>query len=178
MIKIEKAKVKDIAKIQEVFYKTWLVTYPNKEVGITIADVEEKYKDRFSEQAIEKRKKDILNISKNELFLVAKDKEVVIGACKLKKEDEYNELGAIYVLPDYQRNGIGKMFWDRAMEFFDDKKDIIVHVATYNEKAINFYKKMGFVDTGKRFAEEKFRMPISGSCIPEMEMIIKRKVKK
>lgn len=147
-------------------------------MGITIADVEEKYKDRFSEQAIEKRRKDILNISKNELFLVAKDKDAVIGACRLKKEDEYNELGAIYVLPDYQRNGIGKMFWDRAMEFFDDKKDIIVHVATYNEKAINFYKKMGFVDTGKRFTDEKFRMPISGFCIPEMEMIIKRKVKK
>lgn len=53
------------------------------------------------------------------------------------------------------------------------EKDIIVQVATYNAQAIDFYKKLGFIDYGKRFTEEKHRMPISGRLILEMELIIK-----
>ena len=175
MTTIEKPKVEDVREIQEVFYKTWLATYPNEEVGITVADIEEKYKNRFSKAALEKRRNNISDKSENSLFLVAKDSGAVVGVCRLKKEENYNELEAIYVLPSYQGKGIGKMLWDRAVEFLGDKKDVIVHVVTYNEKAINFYKKIGFVDSGKRFTDEKFKMPISGSYLPEMEMVIKNK---
>lgn len=174
MIIIKEAKVKDIKGIQEVFYKTWLETYPNKKAGITVEDVEAKYKDRFSEAALEKRKNDILNQSDNKLLLLAKENDTIIGVCKLKKEETFNELEAIYVLPEYQGQGIGKMLWERASEFFDNNKDIIVQVATYNNQAINFYKKLGFVDTGKKFAKENHRMPVSGKIIPETEMIIKK----
>lgn len=64
------------------------------------------------------------------------------------------------------------MFWEKCLSFLDKNKETIVQVATYNEKAISFYKKLGFVDTGKRFTEERFVMPISGSKIPEMEMVL------
>jgi hypothetical protein len=47
-----------------------------------------------------------------------------------------------------------------------------VEVATYNSNAIAFYKKLGFIETGRRFTNEKTRMK-SGSIIPEMEMVIK-----
>jgi ribosomal protein S18 acetylase RimI-like enzyme len=173
MIIIEKPKVKDIKDIQDVFYKTWLATYPNKPFGVTVMDIEEKYKDRFSKKAIEKRKKDIVDVSENKLFLVAKDNNKVIGVCKLKKEKIYNELCAIYILPKYQRKGIGKRFWNKTLEFFKDEKDIVVKVAIYNNKAINFYKKIGFKDTNKRFRDKKFKMPISGSCILQMELVLK-----
>jgi ribosomal protein S18 acetylase RimI-like enzyme len=177
MIKIQRPTVNDVKDIQEVFYKAWLATYPNKEAGITVEDIEERFKDRLSEQTLKKRIEDISDASENKLFLVAKEDGVVAGVCKVKKEDVYNELDAIYVSPDQQRKGIGKMLWDKAREFLGEEKDIIVHVASYNEKAINFYKKMGFADTGKRFVNEKFKMPISGACIPEIEMIIKSKAK-
>ena len=65
------------------------------------------------------------------------------------------------------------MFWKKAKEFFDKSKDIIVQVAIYNKQAISFYKKLGFIDTGKRFSDEKYKMPISGAVIPEIEMILK-----
>jgi len=67
------------------------------------------------------------------------------------------------------------MMWERVKEFFGNEKDAIVEVATYNDQAINFYKKLGFVDTGKRFSQENHKMPISGAYIPEMRMIIKAK---
>jgi ribosomal protein S18 acetylase RimI-like enzyme len=177
MITIEKPNINDVMSIQQVLYEVWLVTYPNKETGITVEDIEEKYKDRFSQKNIVKRKNEIQNLSDTDLILVAKEDGVVIGVCKAKKEELFNELSAIYILPSYQRAGVGKLFWDKVIEFFGTEKDIIVHVATYNEKAINFYKKIGFIDTGKRFTEEKFKMPISGSYLPEMEMVIQKNKK-
>lgn len=174
MIIISKPNESDVVGIQEVFYKTWLQTYPNSEAGITIEDIEEHFKNRLTPETIEKRKLRILNIPENELFLVAKDEDKVVGLCRLIKHELNNELQAIYVLPEYQRMKIGYMFWEKALDFFDLKKEVIVHVATYNEKAINFYKKIGFVDTGKRFTDEKYKMPVSGSLIPEMEMIFKK----
>lgn len=99
----------------------------------------------------------------------------MVGVCWISKNAEHNELLAIYVLPGEQRQGIGNKLWEQALAFFDSSKDIIVHVATYNERAINFYKKLGFVDNGRRFSDEKFKMPVSGNCIPEMEMVVKAK---
>jgi len=175
MIIITKPKIEDVKQIQDVFYFTWLATYPDEEIGITREDVEERYKNRFSEKAIEKRKNDISNKNKNRLFLVAKDEKKVVGVCRLLNDKNFNDLEAIYVLPEYQGRGIGRMFWEEAKKFWNLENDIIVRVATYNKNAIEFYIKLGFVDTGKRFAEEHFKMPITGISIPEMELIIKKK---
>jgi ribosomal protein S18 acetylase RimI-like enzyme len=172
MIIIGKPNIDDIEEIQEVFYKTWLATYPNDEIGITSDDIEEKFKDRLTEQSIQKRSDDIFDNSEKKLYLVAKDGLTVVGVCKAIKDENGGQLQAIYVLPDYQEKGIGRMLWAGVERFFDDNKDIVVQVATYNAQAINFYKKLGFVDTGKRFVD-KHKMPVSGKFIPEMELVIK-----
>ena len=88
------------------------------------------------------------------------------------RRSDKNQLQAIYVVPEYQRKGVGKLLWKEAQKYFDEGKDIVVEVATYNSNAIAFYKKLGFVDTGKRFSDEKFKMK-SGNLIPEMEMELK-----
>ncbi len=88
------------------------------------------------------------------------------------RNEDYNQLKTIYVLPEFQGKGIGKMLYEEVVKFSDPEKDTIVHVATYSKQAIEFYKKLGFVDTGKRFSEERFKMK-SGAIIPEMEMILK-----
>ncbi len=175
MILIEKPKIEDVRQIQDVFYITWLDAYPNDEIGITKEDVEERFKNRHSEEVMQKRRNVISNTDEKKLFLVAKDSEKVVGVCKLLKEDNFNDLEAIYVLPEYQGRGIGRMFWEEALKFWNLENNIIVRVATYNINAIKFYKKLGFVDSGKRFSKEHFKMPISGVCIPEMELIIKKK---
>lgn len=164
----------DVCQILKVFYDTWLDTFPNSQIGITSDDIKELFKDSFTEQGLLNRSENLLNLNSNQKFLVAKIEDVVVGVLSINIKDEYNQLQAIYVLPSYQGRGIGNMFWQSALEFFDPNKDIIVHVATYNTKAIHFYKNLGFVDTGKRLTEERHRMPISGIIIPEMELIIKR----
>ncbi len=163
---------RDLTQAQEVFYKTWLATYPNVEHGITTADVEEFYKDRHNPEKIQKRIQGLKNLPENMCYLVARDGDRVIGACRATKEKDFNQLKAIYILPEYQGQGIGKMFWQELLKFFDLKNKIIVQVATYNKQAIGFYEKLGFVDNGKRFTEERHKMPVSGAVIPEMEMEI------
>lgn len=175
MITITKAKPDDTRDIQMVLYRTWLMTYPNKEIGITTEDIEVRFEERLSVENIEKRRQRMLNPSANEFFLVAKDDDVIVGVCGLGIYDDRNELLAIYVLPEYQGKGIGRMFWNEALDFFDPEKRTVVQVATYNEKAIGFYTKLGFIDTGKRFSDEIHKMPVSGVCIPEMEMELKKR---
>ncbi|MEI6042703.1 MAG: GNAT family N-acetyltransferase [bacterium] len=165
-ITIQKATPVDVLGIGEVFYKTWLATYPNEEIGITTEDVEFRFKDRKNRDGSK-----FANIPDNELFLVAKEGDGVVGVCDLIKHHEKNELKAIYILPEYQGRGIGKKFWNEALKFFDLKKDTIVNVVTYNNNAIEFYKRLGFEDLGKRFMDEHFRME-SGAIPPEMEMVM------
>lgn len=169
-IKIQKAQIEDIPQIQEVYYKSWLDVYPDEKVGITIEDIEEAWRERHAEDKYEKRKALISDSSGRSIFLVAKDGDAVVGVFILMKHDRCNELGSIYILPEYQRQGIGKMFWQWADGFFEDGKEVFVRVADYNMKAISFYEKLGFADTGTRYTRDKFTMPVSGVKIPEMEM--------
>jgi ribosomal protein S18 acetylase RimI-like enzyme len=89
------------------------------------------------------------------------------------RNNDNNQLRTIYVLPEYHRSGIGTMLWNAVKDFIDESKDTIVQVADYNQQAINFYEKLGFVDTGKRWKDERWKMR-SGAYIPEMEMILKK----
>jgi ribosomal protein S18 acetylase RimI-like enzyme len=158
----------------DVQYKAWLATYPNEKVGVTIEDIEDRYKDAFEGERLEKRKEAITNPEPNEKFILAKDGERVIGICYGDIQEDKNQLRAIYILPEYQGRGIGTKLWEAILPFFDKTKDTYVEVVDYNEKAINFYKKIGFVDTGVRFQEERFRMK-SGALFTEMEMMLKAK---
>ncbi len=170
-IKIIPASPEDAKGVAEVFYKTWLATYPNEEVGITVDDVEDRFKDAFTEENLAKRADKIANPEEGASFLVAKDGDKVIGLCRIAASENHNQLQAIYVLPEYQGQGVGNMLWEEAKKSFSSESKTIVHVARYNKNAIAFYKKLGFQETGKEFIDEKFKLK-SGAMIPETELII------
>ncbi len=171
-IKIVPATPDDVRGIQEVFHKTWLATYPNEEARITRDDIEDRFKDAYSEERMAKRRENIEKISSDGIFLVAKENEKVAGLCRASRTADRNLLNAIYILPEYQGKGIGMKLWNAVQSFFNSSKDTYVEVATYNTNAIGFYKRLGFSDTGRRFTDPKFVMK-SGSNIPQMEMILK-----
>lgn len=174
MITIQQATKEDAPDIQNIFYQTWLTTYPNAELGITRGDIEEKFKDAFTDKQLAEFAERIAIPQKGKLVVVARDAGLVIGVCRVFVREHANQLQAIYVLPEHQRKGVGTILWKEALKFFDKEKDTIVQVATYNTQAIDFYKKLGFVDTGERFTERSHRMPISGVLIPEMKMVRRR----
>lgn len=163
----------DAEAVVDVFYKTWLASHSNEEAGITFDDIEDRFKERRSEAGIEKSRKRLREQSDNQKTFVVKDGEKVIGVSVVSKDETRNRLITIFVLPEYQGKGVGKMLWNELQEFFDDDKDIFVELAEYNASAIAFYTKLGFQDTGRRFSEESKRMK-SGAIIQEMEMRIPR----
>jgi hypothetical protein len=75
MITIKEAQPDDAYDIQTVFYKTWLETYPNKEAGITREDIEENFKDGFTDEKINGFKENLKNTPSNSKGLVAVDNE-------------------------------------------------------------------------------------------------------
>ena len=170
-IKISLATPDDAQAINELRYKTWLVTYPNEELGITVDDIHDRFKDIASEETIQKGK-EYLKQTVDRQTLVAKDLNKLIGFCACVKSEEKNQLQAIYILPEYQRKGIGKQLWKEALDFFDKEKDTFVEVAEYNSSAIKFYESLGFKDYGKRIRNEHYELK-GGAIIPEMEMVIK-----
>jgi ribosomal protein S18 acetylase RimI-like enzyme len=171
-VKVSTAQPEDARGFVEVIHETWLATYPNEALGITKDDIEERFKDSFTKEGLELRTKALANPSEGAAFFVAKDGDKIIGICSIRKDAESNQLQSIYVLPEYQGQGAGQLLWEEAEKHFNASNDTIVHSATYNTNAINFYKKLGFVETGKEFFDERFRMK-SGVIIPETELVKK-----
>jgi ribosomal protein S18 acetylase RimI-like enzyme len=171
---ITEAHPEDALGVQEVFYHSWMDVYPNEKEGITREDIEYRFKDSFTDEVVAKRAEKLKSfmVSDKDKFWVAKIEGRVVGLCRAEKRESENELRAIYVLPEYQGKKIGLLLWRTAEKFFEPHYDTILHVVTYNEKAITFYLKLGFIDTGKRFVDEAFRLQ-SGSIFPQMEMVKK-----
>ncbi len=52
MFEIVVPEEKDMFNIRQVFYQTWLETYPNEKLRITRDDIEDKFKDYFTKEAL------------------------------------------------------------------------------------------------------------------------------
>lgn len=178
-IKIRDSVPDDVYGIREVQRETWLKTYPNSEEGITVEDIEAKFRiDETPEgkKKIEEREKRYKD--RNTGIWVAKDEDKIIGFCTAIREGKHNRVGAIYVLPAYQGSGLGRLLIEKAFGWLGNKKDIFVNVARYNKQAIDFYKKFGFVETGKRGTfDDAAKLP-SGKFIPEIELVKASSVEK
>ncbi len=168
---IREARPEDASQLSDIFYITWVATYPNAEHGITLEDIEAHFGERKSPASIERSQKSIADTrSKGGWYFVAEIDGRAVGLCRVFVRPEHNQLQAMYVLPEFQGRGVAKALWEAARENLDPLKPTIVHVVNYNARAIAFYKKLGFRETGKTFTEERFRMK-SGAIFTETELI-------
>jgi ribosomal protein S18 acetylase RimI-like enzyme len=157
---------KEIASIRK---ETWLDTYPNEQYGITREDILSK--DFDSEMKLQESRGMIKSSGKGSNYIrIAKDGGKIIGFSSGIKRENFNELTAFYILPSYQGQGTGKMLAKLILEWLGEDKKIVVNVVEYNEKAKFFYKKLGFIKTGKPVSY--MELP-SGKKIPEIEMEIR-----
>ncbi len=172
-ISISKPEPEDAEDILHVLYRTWLDTYPNNEYKITKEDIEDSYRDSFLPENIEKLKNNIRNTSDECKRIIAKADGKVVGTGMMADSSIGLRLKTLYILPEYQGNGIGKRIWDELAKQFNSNKKIYVELAIYNERALNFYKKLGFKDTGRRFVDNDLKIR-RGVSIPQMEMVLER----
>jgi ribosomal protein S18 acetylase RimI-like enzyme len=172
-IDIYAAEAADAREIQEVFYKTWLVTYPNEEAGITEDDIHDFFAKKLTDERIAELAAHLTYPNPLNMLLAAKEGSKVVGVLRggdLGPLSDYNQLSALYVLPEHQRRGIGTALWESAQYLFDPRKPTRVGVAPYNLKARAFYEKLGFEVASKEVHfNPNFRMK-SGNLIPSMWM--------
>lgn len=138
MIQIQKATTHDASGILWVHQTTWLNTYPNRYEGVTREDIEQKIA-TFTKERWEKR----LVSDSSRHVLVAKNNSAVVGFA-VGVKTEYNIIGALYVLSEFQHQGIGSELIKEQLKWLGEGKDCQTHVVTYNKPAIAFYEKHGF----------------------------------
>ena len=88
-----------------------------------------------------------------ERTLVAKDGDHVIGfVCYGAYQDQtlpqHGEIYALYVLQDYQKQGVGFALMNAAIEKLQTYSHIALWVLKGNQRAIAFYQQYGFILDG------------------------------
>jgi ribosomal protein S18 acetylase RimI-like enzyme len=56
----------------------------------------------------------------------------------------------LYVLPEFQRQGIGKMMMDESYRALPQTRQVRVDVEEQNPKGRAFYRKLGFMEVGMK----------------------------
>ncbi len=170
-VQIRDATPDDHDGIRSVQRRTWLATYPNAALGITTDDILAVFDDT-SEEAQQRREERRRGINASPLahLWVAESSEGMVGMCLARKQDQKHHIQALYVLPTYQKQGIGRRLMQAALDWLGDAQPVTLSVAAYNDNAIAFYQRMGFVFSAAPAESEIARLP-SGAVIPEREMV-------
>lgn len=174
LIVIERAKPEDAEAVAEVQRITWQATYPNAEAGITEEDIRLRTEGEHGERIpknIENWRRHIEASDGSIAVFVARYCGKVVGMTAPGFIEGRRRIGALYVLPDMQGKGIGSGLLKKALEWHGGEEDVWLNAASYNTKAINFYKRFGFeqtdavvIDNGNVYGDKR---------IPEIEMVLR-----
>lgn len=139
MIHIVKASVTDLKTITEIAHKTWPLTY-----GEILSQPQLDYmlKAFYSESALR------ANIENGQEFILAKETDIVLGFASFEhhyEDGNTTKIHKIYILPETQGKGIGKLLIDAITQFAkeNDSATLLLNVNRFN-KALTFYQKLGF----------------------------------
>jgi len=149
-IEIKKCTFKDAHKLRDISYETFNETFKEQNSPENINDY---LKKAFNLKQVEK---ELSNIYSHFFFIYLDDE--IAGYLKVNINDaqsetignESLEIERIYIKNKFQNQGLGKYLLNKAIEIAIEynKKKIWVGVWEKNKNAIDFYKKMGFTQTG------------------------------
>jgi ribosomal protein S18 acetylase RimI-like enzyme len=176
-VTIERAVPENAETICDIRDRAWLGAYPNAELGITVDDVRlmaqgpngEYVPRRIAYLKEQLSKED----GTGETTFVAKVDGEVIGYIDPRiDEQNHRRVGAIYVAPEAQGKGIGGKLMNQVLDWYGRDQDVYLEVISYNQNAINFYKRFGFVQTDTVVPPEEGR-PSYLKTLPQIEMVLK-----
>lgn len=139
--KIRKTTKNDVEELSRLKQTMWMQTYR----GIYSDDVI----DNFD---YEKHKNKFLKLIDNpdiNFYVVESDNKLIgymtYGLPTRPFRDYEQEIGLLYLLKEYQRNGIGRELFNIAFNGIKEKgyKEFFISCNKYNVNAQEFYKKMG-----------------------------------
>lgn len=147
---MKKCNLEDLQTLQEVSIETFNETFKEQNSPENMKAYLEK---AFNLKQLEME----LSNTSSQFFFVHFNTEVA-GYLKVNIDDaqseemgnESLEIERIYIKNKFQKHGLGKVLFNKALEMALDfnKNNIWLGVWEKNANAIAFYKKMGFVQTG------------------------------
>lgn len=144
-ITLRQATIADVASIREVAERTWPVSY--REI-ISPEQIRYMLDLMYSESKIEAAVSD-----PKQAFWLAEKNGTVLGFCGIEHgwpEAGFTRIHKLYILPDTQGLGLGKILVDQvaaeARKYGNNQLHLNVNK---NNRAIAFYSKHGFVTTAE-----------------------------
>ncbi len=163
---IRPATCDDIPSIRDIARRTWTDTYR----GIIPEDAQAAVLNRaYSNEALS------ISIGRDQAFMVAEapaqagSKDTLAAYVDVDFDGQQVNLHRLYVLPEYQRLGLGRRLLEAAIaksrerltpDALNKGVPLVAHVERDNPKARAFYKKMGFTE------DEEEIVVIGGVSLP------------
>lgn len=120
----------------------------------------EKGTEEFKNKNKERIKQDLIDMidNPNEIIFVIEDNSIIIGYALIKIEQRLSKIiwiDEIVIDEEHRKKGNGRKLINKIYEFAkeNDCKKVELNCWSFNEDAIKFYEKMGFID--KRIIYEK-----------------------
>lgn len=142
---IRKIAIQELSKVQSIAHSTWPSTFANI---LSPEQIEYMLNWMYSLEMLESQ------VEKGHAFLLAEENGEELGFAGFElnvAEEPKAKLHKIYLLPASQGKGVGKALIfevaDRARNA--GQKSLLLNVNKYNQKAIDFYLKIGFQEIYK-----------------------------
>lgn len=143
---LSKATAADAVDIRTLQAKSWLDTYPNEAFAVSFDFIKERTDQWLLPDNLEESKKLIGRnvIDPTQFYRIAKLDTDIVGFVHVStKESGAKYIEAIYTDPETLGTGLGGMLMASAEEWIGDD-DVTLEVASYNDRAIQFYEKRGY----------------------------------
>lgn len=150
-IEIKKVTINDLDQLQKIGRQTFYETFAS---GNTEDNMNKYLDESFS---VAKLTTELSDINSEFYFAILDNK--VIGYLKINfgqsqtelQDDKAVEIERIYVLKEYHGQNVGQLLYDKALNIARQKKADYIWLGVWEEnpRAINFYKKNGFVEFDK-----------------------------
>lgn len=137
---IEQIQRVDIREATQMRMQSWRDTYTNESEGVTKEWLDALIADEISENRMQEREQ---RPAKGWVARVG-DGKIMGVSMPFVMEDGIQRVGGLYVAKEWHGKGVGSALMQKAIDFHDPAKPIVLGVATYNDHAIVFYKKWGF----------------------------------
>lgn len=143
---IRKATPEDALNIASIAFTVWIDTYATDG---TRGDLSRYVFEHFTPEKF-------TDLIRQQPFLVAENKGHLLGYSKLAPDKELWELETIYILPRFRSQGVGEKLIEASLS--ESQRGLWLACWEKNSKAIKFYEKLGFNETGENWFDLEGKM--------------------